>query len=113
MTYPELSKKDPKIVRDTLREAVTTIKQLPQMEAQLISQLSEIDKQKFYIHFGYKSLKGFCIHSLKIPRTQAQRIVTAVRRLESISLERCADVQLREIDRYCGMNREKDSFCGA
>ncbi len=51
-------------------------------EKDLIEALYEIDQTRTYIRLGYRSLLGFCIDALWFSRTQAQRIVTQVRRYE-------------------------------
>ena len=49
-------------------------------EKVLVEMLYEIDLQKFYVLFGYKSLMGFCIQGFRLTKTQSQRVVTNVRR---------------------------------
>lgn len=75
-----LFKQEPKIVRDTLNKAVEKSDRIHDFERDLIILLKEIDQNRFYVRYGYKSLRGFCNFGLKFTRTQAQRIVTEVRR---------------------------------
>ncbi len=75
-----LYKKDPRVVRATLNEAVEKADQLHSHERDLITLLREIDQNRFFVRYGYKSLRGFCNHGLKFTLTQSQRIVTEVRR---------------------------------
>ncbi|AZZ36428.1 hypothetical protein CIK05_06360 [Bdellovibrio sp. qaytius] len=75
-----LFKQDPKLVRDTLNEAVEKADKIHDRERELILLLKEIDKNRFYVRYGFNSLKGFCNFGLKFSRTQSQRIVTEVRR---------------------------------
>lgn len=81
MGRPLLYRFDPKEVRDTLRQARARAFSMQAKERELIAELVIIDRNKFFVHFGYKSLSGFCCKFLKISRTQTQRIVTRVRRI--------------------------------
>jgi hypothetical protein len=83
MTRHRNFKVDAKIVRDSLQEAIDLSKEIHHKEAALVSMLKEIDKKRYYVRFGYKSLKSFCIKDLNFSMTQAQRIVTKVRRSDS------------------------------
>ncbi|MDZ4660502.1 MAG: hypothetical protein SGJ18_02665 [Pseudomonadota bacterium] len=71
---------EPKLVRDTLHHVFQCAKQIHEIELELIRQLSQIDENRYFVRLGYKSLRTFCVHDLKFTRTQAQRIVTEVRR---------------------------------
>ena len=71
-----------KIVRDSLLEVVALADDIFIKEEALVKALKNIDEQRFYVRFGYKSLMGFCNHGLKFSRTQSQRIATKVRRHE-------------------------------
>lgn len=75
-----LFKQDSKFVRDTLNEAVEKSDMIHSFERDLIALLKEIDQNRFYVRYGYNSLRGFCNFGLKFSRTQSQRIVTEVRR---------------------------------
>ena len=75
----------PKVARDKLNLAVDRADDLHQQEEGLVELLYEIDQNKFFVRFGYKSLRGFCIGGLKFSKTQSQRIVTKVRRYEPTS----------------------------
>lgn len=75
-----LYKQEPKIVRDALNEAIEKSDRLHDYEKELILLLKEIDQNRFYVRYGYKSLRGFCNFGLKFSRTQSQRIVIEVRR---------------------------------
>lgn len=70
----------PKIIRDSLLQATEIADQIHKIELDLIKMLFQIDQQRFYVRFGFKSLMGFCQHGLKFSKTQSQRIVTCVRR---------------------------------
>ena len=74
---------NPKEVRDTLNKVVQMADLLHAQEQDLIERLRAIDEQRFYVRYGYKSLRGFCIQGLHFSRTQAQRIVTEVRTLHA------------------------------
>lgn len=80
MTRQRLYHHDPKIVRDLLNEATKTADVIHEAEHGLILLLDEIDRDRFYVRYGYKSLKGFCHQHLRFTRTQSQRIATLVRR---------------------------------
>ena len=71
----------PKIVRDNLLAATELADQIQEIEKKLVKTLYDIDCQRFYVRFGYKSLMGFCNHGLKFSKTQSQRIVTRVRNI--------------------------------
>ncbi|MGZ3727316.1 MAG: hypothetical protein ACXWQQ_16060 [Pseudobdellovibrio sp.] len=71
-----------RLVRDKLNLAVEVADELHKAENDLVRILLEIDRNKFYIRVGFKSLSGFCHHALHLSETQAQRIVTRVRRYE-------------------------------
>lgn len=85
MTRPRHFKTDSKYVRDSLLRAVESADLIHENEKKLIDLLCEIDQQRFYVRFGYKSLMGFCNSGLKFTKTQSQRIVTIVRRSEPTS----------------------------
>ncbi len=70
----------PQLLRNTLNGAKDLSDEIHRLEAELIQQLVQIDRDKFYVRYGYNSLRGFCNHGLKFTRTQSQRIVTLVRR---------------------------------
>lgn len=72
-----------KTVRDTLNVAAEKSDKIHQLEKELIELLKEIDEQRFYVRYGYKSLMGFCNFGLRFSRTQSYRIVTEVRRSET------------------------------
>jgi hypothetical protein len=71
---------DPKNVRDTLNQAYDLARSIQQKEKELTILLSHIDRQRFYVRYGFKSLMGFCNLGLKFSRTQSQRITSQVRR---------------------------------
>ena len=71
-----------KLVRDKLNLAVEVADELHKSENDLVRILLEIDRNKFFIRVGFKSLSGFCHHGLHLSETQTQRIVTRVRRYE-------------------------------
>ncbi len=73
---------NPKYVRDRLWKAREVSMQIHALEKELIQLLYEIDRQKFYVRLGFKSLRSFCLQSLKFGRTQSQRLVTRVRQSE-------------------------------
>jgi hypothetical protein len=72
--------KDSKTVRDSLNLAIEMAHVIHQNEKDLVEQLHRIDRERFYVRYGYKSLTGFCRESCGFSKTQAQRIVTRVRR---------------------------------
>jgi hypothetical protein len=88
MTRSKLFFENPKIIRDILLDVVHRADLLHDQEQKLIAVLSEIDKKRLYVKFGYKSLRGFCNHALKFSRTQSQRIATEVRTFEDSTLLR-------------------------
>lgn len=80
MGHHKLFYKDAKIIRDQLNEAVTLAQIIHQNEKDLIQMLQEIDREKFYVRYGFKSLSGFCRFGLEFSKTQTQRIASQVRR---------------------------------
>lgn len=72
----------PKYIRDTVDVVVVLSDEMHQREEMLIQKLKLIDEKRFYVRFGYKSLRSFCQKSLRFTETQSQRIVTQVRRYE-------------------------------
>lgn len=49
-----------KSVRDALNEAVEKSDKIHKKEKELIFLLKEIDENRYYVRYGYKSLTGFC-----------------------------------------------------
>lgn len=82
MTRAKFKNSTYRVIRHHLEGAVELSDHMHIIEGDLITQLKNIDKNRYYVAGGFKSLKGFCIHSLKFGETQAQRIVTQVRRNE-------------------------------
>lgn len=82
MTREKLRYLNAKTVRDHLNLAVDLTDQIKKYENELVKALLQIDQHRYYIRYGYKSLRGFCIQGLNFGETQAQRIVTLVRRSE-------------------------------
>jgi len=80
MTRPFGYYLDPKYVRDTLRRANSAADNLRSYEAALLSIIREIDINRLFVRYGYKSLRTYIIRDLKLTRTQAQRLVTLARR---------------------------------
>ncbi len=73
---------NPKVIRDTLNEATDVADHIHELERELIRQLVAIDKKRYFVRYGFRTLGGFCRHWLKFSRTQAQRIVNQVRRYD-------------------------------
>lgn len=71
-----------KTVRDSLDRAVQLADEIQAKEAELIISLAEIDDERFYVRYGYKSLLGFCKDGLRFTRTQSMRLAIAARRAE-------------------------------
>lgn len=82
MTKEKNYRVHPKIIRDSVLSAVEAADQIREYEKRLVEILNEIDHNRYYVRFGFKSLSGFCIQGLKLSKTQCQRIVTQVRRYE-------------------------------
>lgn len=87
MTRTKLYNYSPKYVRDTLNETVVLSDELVIKEKELILNLMKIDQQRLYLRYGFRSLRPFCVRALRLSRTlsrtQAQRIVTEVRRAQT------------------------------
>ena len=82
MTRKRNYKIHPKLIRDKLHNAIDLSKNIHELENQLIVLLKEIDKNRFYVRFGYNSLRGFCERDLNFTRTQSQRLATLVRQFD-------------------------------
>lgn len=93
MTKHRLYKEDPKKIRDTLNQVCELATQVHQLEAQLIKALIEIDNKRYYVRYGFNSLRVFCVQGLKFSKTQGQRITTKVRQ----SLTPPDDSQLQDL----------------
>jgi hypothetical protein len=85
MTKPKFFYCDPHDIRGALSVASQNAKRLHQAELDLIVSLEEVDQDRLFVWLGYRSLKSYCVRALKLTRTQAQRIVTQVRRSEPTS----------------------------
>ena len=83
MTREKLHKIHPKYVRDSLNSAIDKADELLALERELIDSLIPIDNQRLYIRYGFRSLRPFCERALRFSRTQSQRIVTEVRRIQA------------------------------
>ena len=83
MGHHKLFYKDAKIVRHSLNEATDLADLILAHERELIRKLITIDRQRYFVRYGFRSLSGFCRDGLKLFKTQTQRIVTQVRRSES------------------------------
>ncbi len=70
------------IVRFNLDSAVKLADEILEKERELISYLDTIDRERYYVRYGYKSLQGFCTHRLRLTKTQSLRLINAVRRAE-------------------------------
>ena len=82
MGHHKLFYKNAKHVRDSLNEATDLADHILEQEAALIKKLVAIDRQKYFVRYGYRTLSGFCKDGLKFSKTQTQRIVTQVRRCD-------------------------------
>jgi hypothetical protein len=78
--HSRLFKYQPALLRHKLREARRISRKVHDAEKELIDLLCEFDEHRYFVRGGYRSLRRYCIHGLKFTRTQAQRIVTQVRR---------------------------------
>jgi hypothetical protein len=74
---------DPKSARNRLGEVFEYADKFEDSERRLIGALFEIDDDRLFVKLGYKSLRSFCVTALGISRTQAQRLVTQVRRIQT------------------------------
>jgi hypothetical protein len=74
---------DPHPLRQINLLASETAEKIHALEDDLIKILHEMDQKRIYVRFGHKSLRGYCVNGLGFSRTQSQRIVTRIRRLET------------------------------
>ena len=86
---------NPKVVRDKLIESRNLAIQIQAIERDLIRKLAEIDRDRFYVRFDFKSLTGFCIHNLGFSKTQTQRLVRLARIQDNSGTGTCADTDTR------------------
>jgi hypothetical protein len=82
---------EPKYLRDTLRSASAAALELHAVEEKLVKILREIDGRRIYLRYGYRSLRTYVWHDLGITEVQAQRLVTKVRRIQTIPDSRQMD----------------------
>ncbi len=68
------------MARETLNQAYGLARIIQQKENEPTAILSHIDRQHFYVRYGFKSLMGFSNLDLKFSRTQSQRMTSHVRR---------------------------------
>jgi hypothetical protein len=88
---------EPKKIRDSLQVATDLADQIHELEKKLISQLVVIDSSRYYVRYGFNSLRGYCNRGLLFSLTQSQRIATLVRRPASFeTLTPNDDIQLRD-----------------
>lgn len=82
MTRHRFYLSDIKTVRTRLYAVEDLAEEIHKKEKELIEKLYIIDQKRYYVLYGFKSLRGYCEKALRLTRTQAQRIVTKVRRYE-------------------------------
>ncbi len=80
MTRPLFFAENKRPFRELLYETQRVAAEMLALEVQLIELLKKIDQRLWYKFYGFNSLTRFCTFSLKLSRTQTQRIVTRVRR---------------------------------
>ncbi len=71
---------DKRPIRRVINDAFEKADLILDSEKELVKVLREIDAHRYFVYVGFKSLMGFCNHSLRLSRTQSLRIVTMVRR---------------------------------
>jgi hypothetical protein len=79
MTRSTLYHVDPKKVRDSLNHARAVADQIHYLEAELINALMQTDQDRYFVRYGFNSLRGFCVQGLRFSKTQGQRLVKEVR----------------------------------
>ena len=82
MTKPKFFYFNQNLIRDELNSITDLADHILDLEKKLIQRLVCIDQNKFYVHYGYNLLSGFCRFGLLFSKTQTQRLVTQVRRIE-------------------------------
>ncbi len=102
MTKIKNFKTNQNLVRDSLMRVVDLSDRILENEKVLVEMLYEIDQQKFYVLFGYKSLMGFCTQGLRLTKTQSQRVVTNVRHhIPKIQrAEPMANIEIENVIKY-------------
>jgi len=79
-----LYKFEPRYVRAQLKNSLIIAREIHRLESELVQALREIDEHRFYVRLGFRSLRAYCFHWLRFTGTQSQRIVTNVRRFETM-----------------------------
>lgn len=51
---------EPKYVRDKLKKSFLIAEQIHKLENELVIALSEIDRNRFFVRLGFRSLRGYC-----------------------------------------------------
>lgn len=64
MSRTKLYSINAKVVRDKLNEAIELADKIIEHEKCLVIVLSYIDKNRFFVRYGFKSLSGFCTKAL-------------------------------------------------
>lgn len=83
MTRHRLYSFEPHTVRNTLNDAVQTADKIHDLEKSLVDKLVEIDRHRYFVRFGYNSLRGFCVNGLRFTKNRAQGLVTKVRQIRN------------------------------
>lgn len=79
---------DPGLLRELLKDVSGAAQMYREAEENLVKKLYFADHNRLYLWLGYKSLSGYCVQALKLGRTQTQRLITLVRRIEpTVNLE--------------------------
>lgn len=79
MARPRLFYEDLRFVRKCLRESRETAKKIHDLEFDLIVRLEYIDRRRYFVKMGFKSLRSYCERSLRFTRRQSQSLESAVR----------------------------------
>ena len=94
MSKEKLSQYQPQFVRDTLNSSIDLMTEFVTAEIRLIQYLALIDQNRFFIRYGYKSIRGYCMGALKLTKTQSQIIIIKIRRFQTNSDNHCKNSKI-------------------
>lgn len=80
MSRRKLRFAEPRDIRSAYKRTKAITSAIKKLELDLVSELADIDKRRYYVRLGIKSLRGYCYKFLRFTRPQSQRLATLVRR---------------------------------
>jgi hypothetical protein len=80
MSRRKLRYDEPRDIRSAYKRTKAITSAIKKLELDLVCELAVIDKRRYYVRLGIKSLRGYCYKFLRFTRPQSQRLATLVRR---------------------------------